>query len=803
MASISGESRHAIQLITALTQKWRRTEAKEAIENLIYSVSTDELLLLSLELRKIIDNGFEKKSKRKLSELLELELNKRKDPTYSYQKNSTSPATLKQQSHSDYVDLLENLKDHHIFQWTTFYADVVSFITKDLFETHRTSDSWLTDLEYVETIFKDHAQQISKRGVDYSSGNGLSTQIIHAKSIGGFQQFLLILIQLYIKQRDSISTAMEARLVWNITSRIITGVIRGYADTLGWPLLMDKSLSWVHAVGFLTGSDALPLIQEATADGRNSEFFCTIAPTLLAFDLIASQSEGPQLLLPRFSRIIPGSPPVLEVTLTAALGAYPQEIVVHCFFSQVIHNNWDVERTNEISAMTTVACLSPEIKEWTDQSERFNIIDASEVNCDPDHARDYASLIKSNIVNKILKDAETNQDRYLSRNYAKDFPLEDPNHRQMYMVDRYSVKQLLERTSKNTGINLWCSVRRSGKTTAAINLGENTGRSVVIFQTMDHAVHLPQFTIFENKIREALVKGEPLPSNFFESVINECLLSTAFTSNTESKKIFILDEYESFFGFVAAMTKRDSGLRYLVAQPLLSQMVSFSTKNLIIFMGQRPDAHYILSAQNQLSPLVNQYNFPLFEHLASQNDSEFTQLIRRILSPKIPFTSSFVDAVYAETSGHPYLTVNLLIDMCDWLIENNTIESQIELTAIQFSSFTQQRLTSAALYKSTYYSFFLHMLGEYLSEESRDHEPWLYCIANVLKQIAKKHPKVLHCTMVKYGEIADTASFGLSVSRDQLLSSAVMANFLKIENGQIHPAIRLMARLAACAAPRS
>ena len=36
----------------------------------------------------------------------------------------------------------------------------------------------------------------------------------------------------------------------------------------------------------------------------------------------------------------------------------------------------------------------------------------------------------------------------------------------------------------------------------------------------------------------------------------------------------------------------------MVALPLLSQMVDFATRNLLIFMGQRPDAYLILSAQS-------------------------------------------------------------------------------------------------------------------------------------------------------------------------------------------------------------
>lgn len=797
MASISGSSKHSVQMIASLVNDWRRSDAQSAIEELIASVGKDELLLLSPELLKIINSGFEKKRKRHLSQLLEYAMS-------SPGKNEDKALQLSEESKrhvTRYSDLLQNLQEQHIFQWTTFYTDVISFIVKDLFSFCKENTGWQRSLESVSALFADHAKEISKRGVDYSMSNGLPLQIVHSKSMGGFQKFLLIGIQAYIKQRDVVSNALEAKLIWDINSCIISGIVNGYAETLGWGLILNNS-SWLHALGFLSGTDAANLLHKPASNGHGVELFSTLVPALTAFELIASTAPGSDFFLPRFSRIIPGAPLALEITATTALGAYPQEITVACFFDDVINEHWDLKRADSMSTMASIVCLNNEMQEWVTQGEFLNLVDVTEVGHNLDHCQQLAAIIKSRIIQQVNNNIEANQDRYLVRNYAKDFPLEDPNHRQMYMVDRYSVKKLLEKVSKNTGLHLWCSVRRSGKTTAALNLGENAGRAVVVFQTMDHTPHSPQYTIFENRIRIALTIGAPLASDFFEGVINECLFSTADSSTATGKKIFILDEYESFFGLVAAMTKRDPDLRYLVSQPLLSQMVSFSTTNLIIFMGQRPDAHYVLSAQNQLSPLVKQFDFPLFEHIPSELDSEFTELIRRVLSSKIKFDHSFVEAVYDETSGHPFLTVNLLVDLCDWLIENKVVESNLEITAMQFAIFVQQRLTPSAIITGAYYSFFVTMLSEYLSEDSREHEPWLYSIAMVLKLIATRHPKILQCSLIRYKEIADIASAGLSISRDQLLSSAAKANFLKSENGSVMPAIRLMGRLASCATPR-
>ena len=170
---------------------------------------------------------------------------------------------------------------------------------------------------------------------------------------------------------------------------------------------------------------------------------------------------------------------------------------------------------------------------------------------------------------------------------------------------------------------------------------------------------------------------------------------------------------------ILAYTSEDVGLRYLVAQPLLSQMVGFAANNLLVFMGQRPAAHLIASPQNDLSAPLRQHNFPLFEHFAGATDTEFTQFLRRVLTDKLPFAPSFADAVFQETSGHPYLTVNLLVDLCDWLIQNRRKEGHGDLDSAVYAAFAKDRLSQAALERSPYYSFFHGMLSEYLRASAR------------------------------------------------------------------------------------
>ena len=790
MASISGSSRHSLQVAAKLAKEWKRSEAEQVLTNLINALDKDELTLLAPELKSLINEEFKKKKKKNLTEVLD---NRIAEHAAHHVQSLVPTLTPEELALASYGELLNELKEHHIFQWATHYNDVVSFVFKDLCDREPTTTQH--HLDDLSVLFYEHAKEICERGTEFSSRKGVAPTIVQSKALGGFLKFLLLGIQPYLRLREKASSVSEVNLTWGVCSSIVHGVVRGYAAVLGWKTLLNNS-SWIHALGFLKGSDAITLLKEAAEAVEENHCFSTIAPMLMAFELVVDKTHEIGYLTPSLSRVVSGSPPFLEVTLTPTLGVNPYEVIVSCFFSENVHGRWDLERALSASPVACLACLDKDVADWVAQHEKSDVVDVSDVMVDAAHAHDTAALIASKIEDRLASSVKLAMQGSLTRNYAKDFPLEDPNHRQMYMVERYTVKQLLESIASKTGIHLWCSVRRSGKTTAALNFGDKSNSSLVIFQTMDNTRHQPQHTIFAERIEDALINGAPIPRDFFESLVNECQVSTAYGDADEAKRIFIIDEYESLFGKIAAMSRRDEDLRHLVCLPLLSQMVSFATKNLIVFMGQRPDAHYILSAQNQLSPLVQQLDFPLFAHQQSAPDSEFVELLKRVLSQKLQFDTSFADAVYEETSGHPYLTVNLLIDLCDWLIENRALESEIKLSRFQFENFAQQRLSAPVLRNSKYYGFFAHMLSEYLGEDARRTDPWLYCVASVLRQIARQHPKVLQCSMVKYRHIAEEAAFGLSIPRDQLLSNAVMANFLRTEKGIVKPGIKLMARIA-------
>ena len=385
-------------------------------------------------------------------------------------------------------------------------------------------------------------------------------------------------------------------------------------------------------------------------------------------------------------------------------------------------------------------------------------------------------------------------------NFARDFPLHKPELTRYFHVYRTSVRQLLQTFERRNGVRLWCSVRRSGKTTACFDLSTTTGASSVVTQTCDLTVQTPGAGLFYSRVREALDAARDISDSFFSEIVSQCAASG---NQNIQRVVFVLDEYETLFGRLKLAARRSRELRYTVVQPLLNQMVMFARENLIIFIGQQPDAHYILMDQNQLSPYVQQDLFPLFQHQNSDLSGEFSQLVRKVLTVRIGYEPQFVDAIYAETGGHPFLTVNLLVTFFDWLIEKEYDSRRLRLTPDDFSHFADDCLSPDFLSMCPEYGFFRNAIIEALGADGRSEAPWLHIVYRCLRQIAQRSRGELICTRGVFSEICERLGVrtALGMSPDHLLGAASSANFFGYDHSHVWPKIRLLARLCAATEP--
>jgi hypothetical protein len=363
-----------------------------------------------------------------------------------------------------------------------------------------------------------------------------------------------------------------------------------------------------------------------------------------------------------------------------------------------------------------------------------------------------------------------------------------------FHVYRASVRELLRTFERRNGVRLWCSVRRSGKTTACVDLGSTTEGTVVVSQTCETTGQIPEGSVFYDSVCEALSKGRQLEPSY----LTEIVARLSPTDSDGGRVVFVLDEYETLFGRLKSAVAREPDLRYSVAQPLLNQMVAFTRDNLLVFLGQQPNAHFILMDQNQLSAYVEQDTFPLFEHDAGALHGELAELIRKVLTERVSIDASFIDGVYRETSGHPYLTVNLLVELVEWLIETRRPVSSLQLDGDDLEKFTKQKLRPKDLNLSPEYRFFRQAISEALASETRTVTPWLHAVYSCIRGIVRASPETLRCSLDDFEGIVENARLPeLGMDADYLLGTGSQANFLEYDQDGVWPKIRLLARIAA------
>jgi hypothetical protein len=388
----------------------------------------------------------------------------------------------------------------------------------------------------------------------------------------------------------------------------------------------------------------------------------------------------------------------------------------------------------------------------------------------------------------------------LAYNFAEEFPLDNPYLAEHFRVQRGSVRELLRTILHQNGIRVWCSIRRSGKTTSFSDLATEIGNAVIVKQTCDYTSQIPKANIFYDRLEDCF-RGAQLPHNFLEDVVFSYCGSRL---DKGRKTVFVLDEYETLFGRLRDTARRNEELRYTLAQPLFDQMVAFCRHNTIIFLGQRPDAYFVFNDQSQLSPYVRQDSFPLFQHKASRH-SEFRELLQKVLQTRSQFDEEFANAVYEETSGHPFLTVKLLVDFVDWLIVNQRPANDLNFTGRDFQRFATARLTSKHISECKHYDLFHNYASSGLGEESQKKHPWLFAVYSILQRMAQDEPEKMSYTRQEFDTLVENLGFTkrFNFTSAYLLSSACQSNFLKVEGDTVTPGVRLLARISRICLPRN
>ncbi len=199
-----------------------------------------------------------------------------------------------------------------------------------------------------------------------------------------------------------------------------------------------------------------------------------------------------------------------------------------------------------------------------------------------------------------------------------------------------------------------------------------------------------------------------------------------------------------------------------------------------------------------MSAYVEQDSFPLFRHEAGSDAGELTELLQKVLTNQISFDTSFADAVYDETAGHPFLTVNILRELVDWLIAERRPMSGLTLSGADLRSFSSQHLTRVAVSRNSEYRFFREAASQALGSGGREQTPWLHAVYKALAAITRASPNTLACSIDDFQAIvADLRLQVPGMDGDRLLTSGAEASFFRFSDTQVRPRIRLLGRRAA------
>lgn len=780
-------------------------EAETKLQALLDASSAEGLLPEKERLEEVI-NRFFKKRRTRLFESLKKKLN----PSGVAAESERTRRQERIQKLNDFAaDLrlrFKELSRKYIFQWVMRYRPAIAYVFREV-DQKIVEGLDLSELaEIVKAEIARHTQEIFRKGYDYISSDGNDPDEPRIKSLNGLSQLLELPLEYYVNKLRRVSSGHEAAALRTTSSALIEGVLDGYrscqfGEESGAQWLGAYPRHWSFVLGFLTANATQAVAEFLPRSDWSESLVHSVDPIAAYFDQVVSSSSSGPFPLPAvciherdFGRL------KLSVEVVGSKQG-SRLLTIHCYLSgEKVHER--VERVADGSISLILAPFPPDLWQRVQTSDRLR---TTAVNC---VRREADSLNRTRVRVQELLDAEvarrvkgTLRVSPLKINWAAEFPLRDPKLMSVYRVERKSVKKLLREFEHRTGARLWCSVRRSGKTTACYDLARAAASSTVVVQTCDWAgIQDEVAALFYSRVQRCLSDRSQLPNDFVLQTIGD---ATGLNTDLAGRFILVLDEYETLFDRMRTAIGNDEEIRYTVVQPLLDQLAAFAREHLLVLIGQRPDAQYIIMDQNQLVPYIEQDHFPLFGHKSGSQDSELVQLLDRICAEKAEFDPAFVDAIKDETGGHPWLVVNLMVDLFDWLIERKVRAAGLRLTREEFDSFAEARLTDDRIRRVDYYKFFCRVVDDALGDTSRERTPWIYATCSLMRA-ASLHDR--EGFVLPSGEVASVladvyAAAGRPFDADDLIDEACESNFLVKSDGGVAPRIRLLGRICRVARP--
>lgn len=796
--------------VEQLVRDVRVAEADERLRDLLIAVGPTELRVWNDELRATI-TAFLPKRRRALTALLDELQRTAASASSAPRAPSATQQTTRQEAGprvppvtsqlAPLEETLRELSQNHIFQWATHYRDELGqwfSVTLDA----PAPDGIESRLDSTREAFYRHSREIFSKGYLHVSPTAGATHA-RQKAIGGLQRFLDLPVEFYSARLNNGVDADSAVILRRLTSSILSGILGGFAsidlgELHGTALLGSNPRTWLHNAAFMSGDHLASLADIPLTDTLPGCIGGMLVPLAQSLDQLVAEASG-YVPLPAMAQYIPGTAR-LDISLQPASYAPERELtMIQCHLGAAPLPYATLRDALGRRVGLLIAAISEEALSDALQDTRFDDLLVTARTNEHGLYAVASDQLRPSLESAIYRhNSPRLGNRPLEYNFAREFPLNNPFLTRYYHVVRTSVTDMLRTFEKRNGVRLWCSVRRSGKTTAGLDLESPSADSFLISQTCDSTGLAANDSRLYESICEAIAGGSQLPPTFLSDALADC----APERQLDRRSVLVLDEYETLFGQLRTAAIADERLRYTVVQPLLNQLVAFAKDNLLVFLGQQPNAHFILMDQNQLSPYVEQDAFPLFTYSA-RDGGEFSELLRKILRQRATFDSDFAHRIFLETSGHPYLTVNIMVEFVEWLIKNRRPSDALHFTGEDASNFATRMLRRDHISVSPEYEFFREgAIPQALSPNGRKRAPWLFAMYSLIRQISLDDPVNFTCSREEFPQLVKHLGLTeLGLSAESLLNTGTQANFLTFTDRIVAPRIRLLGRIASVSTP--
>lgn len=772
---------------------------EQRLTELLEQMGPAELSDWRADIQVLIDK-FHKKRRKKLQQIYDARIGVSGTVAKETQEPAGSYVTITPESAlvRDFERTLQELRDRHIFQWSTFYRDGLA----------RHFEKFVTTLQRAATDelgnaltepLAEHARDVFSAGYDHARRNARPHDDAVRRAANGLARFLALPLEFYAARSSTASDSRSAFALRLLLSAAVTGILKGCSSASfgregGRGILPRFPRSWMHCAAFLLPRHAESVIDGLESGALSDGLQTSVLPMLDAIQKFFDSPRADYFPLP-----VTGQYSWTRRRLDVAVrppGDAQRLIEVSAFLEEGFVSIRDLEDAIGRQVTLVIAPLRPDVQRVV--NERAALVDVV-VPADDGRSRVAESGFRvwSGAVDRLRSRLQRNSP--ITYNFAREFPLQVPDKAPFFHVARTSVRDLLRTFERRNGVRLWCSVRRSGKTTACLDLGSTSSDSTIVSQTCGQSDREEARRFYEH-VRKVLAAGEMLAETFVNEVVSDC----APVDVENRRVVLVIDEYETLFGHLDAAAAGSRAIRYNVVQPILNQLASFSHENLLVFLGQEPGAHFILMDQNQLAPYVTQEPFPLFEHVSGRTRGEFCVLVDKILGGRVECTSNFLDTLFDETAGHPFLTANVLVEFVDWLIETKRPQSALRVDRADFSAFASRRLNADRILSSGEYEFFRRGAAEAMSERGFQTNPWLFATYWILRRLSNDEERGFRAPAADFEGLTrgvPVPTGGRLPDPAGILRSASQANFLRSEGDAVSVNIRILGRIASAVRP--